>query len=626
VGWLAAVLVIGTFLRIWIWRDHGIDPDEGGHLMDARFLLRGLVPYVDYQPRGIVYTYLLAAFVRLVGPDYHLVRICVLLVDSVSATLIYVIARRLFDARAALLAACTYLLFPLTIGSSVIVHMEPFAVLSACGVAYLMLRHLEPGGGWGALLAAGILLAVGIYVRDSGLPIALSAMVTLALWTWRTPRLLLGRWAVLFGGFLLSTLAVGLPFYGRLSLRQWWGSPLNPLYVLVRHVYRPAVGAAEPSTAVPTQGPAAMVHLHPQPWSVTWHGFAKAVVLLSPMLIALALAAVLLARLRQEQRDTHRLWLAGALLYPWAGLLGLAYTYWTFYRGFFPEYFVELLPPLVMVFGFVLPELLDRWESGRLFGWAMAALAAWGLIIYVAFPPTAAQVPRFIYAALPPLLLARPWARSAGRKGWWPAAAIVGLAVLIAPLGLPVPAQRGLKLLVGLGLVAAGWVAAQSRRAPGQREPALFPYLGLVLLGAAAGVSLDVASHSPSVRLEGVWPPVVVREIADSLRRRGQRTDEVVSGAVIWEFQADRQPFQGITHPLKFEFGIGAAEAAALTERLHMKPPRFVVFDGYTELTYGAVLPALADLIRDRYQLVLTASGGVFPVRLYQLRGAQPHP
>jgi len=89
---------------------------------------------------------------------------------------------------------------------------------------------------------------------------------------------------------------------------------------------------------------------------------------------------------------------------------------------------------------------------------------------------------------------------------------------------------------------------------------------------------------------------------------------------VIWEYQAGLQPFARLTHPLKFEFGITPREAEALTRRLRTTPPRFVVFDGYTERTYGRVLPVLADVVKDRYELVATAAGGEFPVRLYQLR------
>jgi hypothetical protein len=148
----------------------------------------------------------------------------------------------------------------------------------------------------------------------------------------------------------------------------------------------------------------------------------------------------------------------------------------------------------------------------------------------------------------------------------------------------------------------------------------------LVSLGAAAGISLDVVSQSRGLRFESIWTPRVVDEIADSLRRRGQQTDEVLSGAVMWEFHAGLQPFQRITHPLKFEFGLSAARSDTLTELIRTRPPKFIVFDGYTEKTYGAVVPALADMVKDHYQLVVSLPGGRYPVQLYQLRPAEPAP
>lgn len=624
--WLGAILVVGTLLRMWVWHDHGIDPDEGPHLMDAGLALSGMVPHVDYGARGIVYAYLLAALIRLVGPDYHLVRLGVLLVEPLIATLTFLIARRLFDARVALLAAATCFLFPLAVRSSGIVHSEPLAILSACGVAYLLLRHLEPGGSWGTLLLAGMLITTGIYVRESGVPIGVGAAITLTLCTWRRPRLLLRRYAVLLAGFVLACTAVSLPYYRLLTLERWWPTPLNPFYVLVQHVQPVFRGAVATSTPAATEGAVGIFTPHPQAWSVTWHGYAKTLVVLSPLLIAWAAGGVLLVALRRRHQTSARLELAGALLYPWVASLGAAYTYWTVHRGFFPEYSVELLPPLAIVFAFLLPEFLARWESGRLLGWALAVMAVGALTIDVAFSPGTARVPWFVYVAIPPLLLSRAWTAAHRQERWWPAAAAVGVALLIVPLGVPLALDRGLKLLVALGLVVGGWLAARRQPVRDGLRPSLPGYLVLVSLAAAAGVSLDMASHSPSLRFDGVWPTPVVQEIADSLRRRGQQTDEVLSGAVIWEFHAGRQPFQRITHPLKFEFGITAAESAALTERLRRDPPRFVVFDGYTERTYDAVLPVLSDVVRDRYQLVVSVPGGVYPVRLYQLRTTQPTP
>jgi len=603
-------------LRIWVWRDHTVDPDEGAHLMDGALALRGLVPFVDFQPRQFVYTYVLAAFIRLVGRDYSRVRLCMVFVGPFVATFIFLIARRLFDARVGLLAAATYLLFPLVVESAPSVHMEPFAMLAACGVAYCLVRHLQSCERWGPLLAAGILIAVGIYVHESAIAIGFSAVLTLTLWTWRTPGLLLRRYAVLAAGFLIPCALLGLGYSRFLSPAQWWRSPLNPLYVLVRHWHGITTLAAHASGAPQVRSVGAL-SLHPQVWSTTSHVLRQAGIAYGGLLTALAISIVMVMARIRDRRESARWQLAGAVLYPWALSLALAYGYWAVYRGFFAEYAEELLPPLAIIFGFVVVDLGRRLGLAQPSDWATPALAAAAVTIFVAAGFGAIHLPGFLGLAIVPLILGRPWIARKGSSGWWSAAA---LAVLVLPLGLPASVGRVFKVMAVAALIVAGWAATRTRQASGQPRPSLVGYLAVVLLGAGVGVSFDAMGQPGGLRPGGVWLPSAVQQIADTLRGRGQGTDEVMSGGVIWEFQAGLQPFARITHPLKFEFGIAPGEAAALTERLQQRPPKFVIFDGYTERTYGAVLPALACIVADRYELVVTVPGGGFPVRLYELR------
>jgi 4-amino-4-deoxy-L-arabinose transferase-like glycosyltransferase len=622
--WLLVILAVGTLLRIWVWRQHAIDPDEGAQLMDGRLALRGLVPFVDFQSRQIFYTYLMAGLIRLLGPDYSRVRLAVVFTDALTATLIFVIGRRLFDARVGLLAAAAYLLFPLAAGSAPIVHTESFAVFAACTSAYCLVRHIQAGGGWGALLAAGTLIAAGIYVRESGLAIGLGAILTLTLLTWQMPGLLLRRYAVLAAGFLIPCAGVGLWYSRFLSPAQWWWSHLNPFYVLLRHSRSMATLAATASQAVPAE-PSVGGPLHPQPWWATWHVLGEVSMVYGALLAALALSIVMVVASIKKRRESARFRLAGALLYPWALSLALAYGYWAVYRGFFPEYAIELLPPLVMIFGFVVFELGRGWQLGPLPGWGVLVLVAGAVTVLIASHLGMIQVPRFMYLAIVPLILGRPWLTRKGSGQWWPIAAVVGVLALVLPLGLPASVHRALKLMAVAGLILGGWAAARRQHAPGQSRLSLLAYIGLVLLGTGAGV-LDAMGQPKQLRPGGAWLPSAVQQIADTLRRRGQETDEVISGGIIWEFQASRQPFERITHPLRFEFGIAPDEAAALTERLRERPPKFIVFDGYTERTYGAVLPALAQIVGDRYELVVTVPGGRYPVRLYELRQAEASP
>ena len=624
-GWLLAILALGMVLRLWVWHGHAVDSDEGAHLMDARFALSGLVPYVDFQPRGIVYTYVLAAFVWLVGPDYSLVRLCVLGVELLVCGLLYVIGRRLFNDRVALLAAATYMFYPLTVRSAPIVHMQPFAVLTACGVAYLLIRHLEADARWGTLLAAGMLIAVGIHVRESGVAIGLSAALTLAVWTWKRPGLLLRRYAVLGAGFVIACTAVSLPYIGRVSANRWWQTPLNPLRVFVRHLQPVSLPGAD-SLALWGLAPnpvAGTFVRHAQTWVDTWQSLQDTIIALAPLLVALAVSVVLVITADRESPRSSGLRLAAAVLYPWFAAFALAYGYWTVYRGFFAEYAMEVVPPLAIIFGFVLLELTRRWESGRLLGWAILLLTGYALAVYLGSPPGPSPVPRYLYLAIPLLALAPPWIAWKRGDRWWPMVVVLGLAVLVVPmpLGLPYAVRSGLRAVAMVGLIVGGWLAARKQQMAARSRPSLLTYATLVVLGATSGISLDMTVHAKGLRFGGVWSAASVREIADLLRHRGQDGDEVISGAVIWELQAGRQPFARVTHPLKFEFGIELREFDRLTERLRTTPPRFVVFDGYTERTYARVLPVLAEVVRDRYEPIATTSAGYYQVRLYQLRG-----
>jgi len=70
--------------------------------------------------------------------------------------------------------------------------------------------------------------------------------------------------------------------------------------------------------------------------------------------------------------------------------------------------------------------------------------------------------------------------------------------------------------------------------------------------------------------------------------------------------------------------GNAAGEPARLARELATAPPRFVVLDGYTERTYGLLLPQLGATLAERYQLVANLPGFHFPVQVYRLREPAP--
>ena len=94
--------------------------------------------------------------------------------------------------------------------------------------------------------------------------------------------------------------------------------------------------------------------------------------------------------------------------------------------------------------------------------------------------------------------------------------------------------------------------------------------------------------------------------------------DQVMSGALIWEFESDRRPFMYQTHPLAYRPGISKEELKKMEEYLSEYPPRFIVLDGYTEQTYLRHVEKLQSIIDKKYELKKVFNGSQYPVRIYK--------
>ena len=616
--WLVAIVLVGFLLRLWLWRSRWINPDEGAHLMDGRLALEGLVPLVDFASRQVLYTYILAGLIALVGPDYSLVRLCVLLTMPATACLVFAIGRRLFDRRVGLLAAAIFAFTPLAIVWAPIVHTEPFATLAACLAMYALLRHLGAGGTWGALAVAGVLFGLAYYIRESSLAATFAALCTLALCSRREPARLVRRVAVLLAGFLAPCAAFALLYSRFLRPAQWWRSPLNPLSLVATQLGRVAAAlGATPEGATPDT-----LRLPEQPWATTALYLREIASLDAFLLVGVVLSVALLLAATQRREELVALRLPGALLYPWLAGLTLVYGYWSLHRGFFPQYSEEFLPGLAILLAFVVDRLITWWLGRSSVGWGTVWLAIWAGIAFAASRlAPGLDLPRPAYVAVPAVGFA--WWQLGGRAAWrqWlgvSAIAALGVWGLTAGLSLPPAAARALKLLFVPALLALVW--RTGRTAASARHRSFLAYVGVVLLAAAVGYSYGAAARIVRPDYETVWTPGTVREIAGYLRTHSQAGDEAMSGAVIWELQADRQPFANISHPLEFMYGLPPDESATLASRLTRRPPRFVVLDGYTERSYGAVLPNLPRVLEQRYVVVDSAFGSYYPVRVYRLR------
>lgn len=619
VAWLIAIIGLSLVLRLALVPNRWINPDEGAHLMDGRLVLDGLLPFVDFDARQIGYTYVLAALLRLFHGSYEGVRFGLAAVTIANIYLVYLIARRLFDGRTGIGAALVYAVQPLAVIWSPIVHTEPVTILPTCLGIYCLVRHLETPSDRLGILLAGAFLSLAFYTRESALGVVAAVVLVLAVESWRTPGQLARRYGLLTLGFLLPCAGFTLRYLGRLDVHGWWMSSLNPLSILREHL--PNIGNPGPAA-----GPdAAGATLRAEQASPITLGYLRSVALLCAGLLAGLVAALGLGpgRLGGDR------WRSGPprpdlLLLSWIGGLLVVYAYWTAHRGFFPQYAEEFLPPLAILTGAVVADLIRLSLPTYRFGLALGLLMAYPVAAFALSHFTGRELPVYACFLIPALAISLAQLAADGRARRW--AAVVAMVLLLLALassavGAPVGVRRVLKLAsiptVLAGVYVAAGAAAQQRRL-------FLGFSACATFAALVGYSFSRAGSIIDLKYETVWAPETLRTVADIIRRGSGEGDRVMSGGLIWELEAGRRPFANLTHPLGLLRGNSAGQPERLARELVTNPPRFVVLDGYTERTYGVLLPRLGETLAERYQLVADLPGLHYPVRVYQLREPGP--
>jgi 4-amino-4-deoxy-L-arabinose transferase-like glycosyltransferase len=610
--------ILGLGLRIALVQLRWINPDEGAHLMDARLAMGGLLPEVDFQARQPFYVYTLALWLQVTGAGFEGVRVMMALLDTLVGVLIYAIGIQVLPSRSALLGAALYLLLPFVVFWAPLVHTEPLTMVLVAASLLAVVRRVTGAGSTPELAGAGACLALACYVRQSAVAGVLAALALLILY--RRPL----RTALRDAGWLATgyaaVVAVMLAWYARrLSLSQLWESSVNPLHLPLRSLMHVVGGASDAPVEVAVQAATAFRSTI-QPWSATLINLRGAVSLSSLVLAACAVFLIHWALLeRRRAPEAKQLRLAASLVLLWAGSLMLPYGYWIFHRGFYPQYAVEFLPPLALgaghglALGWAVSERLGRWRIAAV----LLACVAVALLAHGAAPDR--RYTSMAYAALAGVL-----ALAGSRPAWWrhpaaplaAAAAAAGLVWLVLRwiFRAPLHPADGLAAAVA----AAGLIVMARARWPEPVSPAAL--LGLGVVGALAVATAVFSLRVLEPRYFCVWAPATVREVAAYVREATPPGAQVMSGAVIWEFVADRPPFGTISHPLAFQGGGHAAALPRIDSALAAAPPAVVVLDGYTELTYLAESEAVTRAVRDRYEEVRVIFGSRYPVRILKRR------
>jgi 4-amino-4-deoxy-L-arabinose transferase-like glycosyltransferase len=612
---LAAILLASLALRLALLPHRWINPDEGAHLMDGRLLLDGQVPLVDFDSRQVLYVYILAGWLKLTGFHLATARLLPLGASLLVGLLIFALARRLFGTRPAVFATAVYSFFPLSVLWSANVHMQPITLVFACLGFYCLAGILDDRPVRSSALA-GVCFGLMFYVRESALA-AVAAAVLFVLVVTPTWLQRMQRVGALACGFLAVS-AIMVAGYSRvLSPAELWDGPLNPISLPLRIVGGEPVpvGPEQSVRPVDIQGPS----------RYDQQTLRKAVANIRSMaglglFLFVGLAASLGALARRWSDQDRRERSGYLLVWLWFGFTAAAYGVWVLKVGFYPQYFTEMIPPLAIAFGAVVPSAAERWAGRTLPAWIwIAAGLALGAVFLTA---RLLDLSALVYLTSPGLLLAAAVAWSAGRRAEAAGALAVLVLVLVLVLGggsLSFPGAKVVKAAAALGALAIAVGVAQRS---GRR--ARWDFALVALAAGAAVYSVQRAGRLLSVSYQCVWPPDLVTPVAAMIREHTQAGEEVMSGAVAWDFEADRRPFRLISHPLKFLARVEPWEEAEVEQGMATAPPAVVVLDGYTELTFGRVFQPLPDVLKQQYDLLGTWEGGRHPVRVFRLRAPAP--
>jgi len=349
---ISAALSLGVLLALRLPTIHVpiINVDEADFAVEAGVLLDGGRPYVDFvekKPPMIYAAY--AGALALVG-RYNLPGVRLLMLGYVLATALVVaaIARRLYDERAAWIAAPVYAAL-VSAGPPFDVHAanpETFFLLPlVIGTRLLLSRRSEdPAPTMSRLFAAGICLGLAaLFKQQAGmqLPIVLGFLVTgpgavsagspgpltsrPGRWVWFMSHPKVRAAAALSAGFAAIWLAalIALAAVGVLHEFYFWTFEVNRYYIANGNNVSDSVGRFRSSLQM-------LASFVPVVWVAGTCGLV-----------------VQLARNR-SRNALLPLWLFGSFVPIFLG------------GRFFPHYFLQLYPPLVLFAVGLLAHLWDR--------------------------------------------------------------------------------------------------------------------------------------------------------------------------------------------------------------------------------------------------------------------------
>lgn len=318
---LAVIIIFVAAIRIRLLQIP-MERDEGEFAYMGQLLLQGIPPYLTAYSMKLPGIFVAYALVMAVfGQTITGIHVGLMLVNAVAIVLVFLLARRLLDDIAGVVAAVGYGLLslsPSVLGTSA--HATQFIVPLALGGTLLMLKSLDSGKYW-ILLASGLLYGLAFIMKQHAVFFIMFALIYFIGRILKTKPI---DWKRLAGKTSLFVLAAAIPFAvccillyaaGVFSRFWFWAFSYAQQYVAQRTL-------ADAPEHFMLSAPGAI-----GPWGWFW-----------------AIAGIgLTATFWNEKAKEHRFFILGFSIF----------SFLTICPGFFfrEQYFVTLLPAVALLAG-----------------------------------------------------------------------------------------------------------------------------------------------------------------------------------------------------------------------------------------------------------------------------------
>lgn len=586
-------------------KERWVNADEGAHLSDIQLIDEGMTPSVDYSSREILYVYLLAIGSKIFGDSLFDIRIMPLLFFVFNGYLVFRLSAFLFDQKIALLASAIYFLHPFMIPYSVLIKTENFGMFFTI-LAFICFYQGLQKSKWVYFFGSGALASVAYFFRQAEIAAFFAILLILFIFSFLLRKIKLSGVLAYLGGYLLVVAFIFVFFAQYLPFNEIYGSSINPFFLIVKGL----------ATVIPQLSfllPEAVVAepVVKQDLSRSFLEFGRIFDMNLFLILAFGFSCLLFI---VKFRNNKELALKRLPLLIWIAVFFFFYGYYYFARGLYPQYFTEMIPPLVIVFSVLLFDVYHQLKE-IVPKWVFYLAPVLFYVLYISNRFFTIEYPnRVLYFSLCSLVLS--WilfvnlGQKPGKKFLISQLFLVLAFILFlfrgsiaGAVGIP----QKLFLPVLFVLIVAGFYQLLSII-----SQKFFKQLAFLLVFTFLFSSILVAASASGclihlVKYDCNWAPKLVTKVADELK--SQPKGHVLSGAMVWSYESNYLPFMNITHPLKYNAGFSTEEADKIESHFLQNPPDYVVKDSFLEKNFLQHLDFLPGKIDTEYEIIFRETG-----------------